>query len=32
MKSFYIRRKNYKKARFRKQFARFLKWCEDVGL
>lgn len=32
MKSFYDRRKHYKKARYKKQFNRFLNWCEKVGL
>ena len=30
MKSFYSAHK--KKARHKKQFARFLKWCDKVGL
>ena len=32
MKSFYEKRKQYKKARYKKQFSRFFKWCEKVGL
>lgn len=32
MTSFYIKRKHYKKARFKKQFGRFLNWCEKNGL